>query len=50
MIPSSDNPAFVYASRHCTEHGCRKCIARAHWTRRKQWRTRKNVNRDTGRK
>jgi hypothetical protein len=27
---------------HCTEGGCRKCIARSHWKRRKAWRTRKS--------
>jgi hypothetical protein len=51
MIPSSGSLAFPYASRHCTQYGCRKCIARSRWFRRKKWRTRKIVNRrNTGRK
>jgi hypothetical protein len=51
MIPSSENPAIKYASRHCTEYGCRKCNARVRWARRKKWRTRKSsVHRNTGRK
>jgi hypothetical protein len=27
---------------HCTQPGCRKCIARSHWLKRKAWRTRKS--------
>jgi len=43
--------AAMYLARHCTEYGCRKCIARAHWNRRKGWRSRKSpIRRNTGRK
>jgi hypothetical protein len=43
--------AVTYGVRHCTEYGCRKCIARARWSRRKKWQSRKNPNRRaTGRK
>jgi hypothetical protein len=41
----------IPARRHCTESGCRKCIARARWNRRKGWRSRKTLaRRRTGRK
>jgi hypothetical protein len=30
---------------HCAMPGCRKCIARAHWLRRKAWRGRKSTAR-----
>ena len=37
--------------RHCTEYGCRKCAARARWSRRKKWQSRKSqTRRATGRK
>jgi hypothetical protein len=36
---------------HCTQPGCRKCIARGHWIKRKAWRSRKNPARpNNGRK
>jgi hypothetical protein len=42
---------IMRADRHCAEYGCRKCIARAHWNKRRKWRTRKNAIRcKTGRK
>jgi hypothetical protein len=51
MIHTSENLAFTYASRHCTEYGCRKCMARSRWTRRKKWRVRQNpVRRNNRRK
>ena len=51
MILPAEIIAITRAGRHCTEHGCRKCIARARWRRRKQWRTRKKpTHRKTGRK
>ena len=28
------------ATPHCTENGCRKCISRSHWFRRRGWRFR----------
>jgi len=38
-------------ARHCTEHECRKCIARARWSRRKKWQSRKSpIRSKTGRK
>lgn len=47
----SEIAAVTYAVRHCSEHGCRKCTARARWGRRKKWHPRKNPNRRlTGRK
>jgi hypothetical protein len=43
--------AVEIVSHHCTEYGCRKCTARARWSRRKKWQTRKSpVRRVTGRK
>ena len=43
--------AVTLAVRHCTEYGCRKCIARARWSRRKKWQARKTSFRRTpGRK
>jgi hypothetical protein len=43
--------AAAYAVRHCTEYGCRKCIARARWGRRKKWQSRKSpIRRATGTK
>jgi hypothetical protein len=51
MIPSSEILATIYVTRHCTQYGCRKCIAQARWNRRKKWHTRKNTTRrDTARK
>jgi hypothetical protein len=32
----------VHVPPHCTESGCRKCIARSHWLRRRAWRTQKS--------
>jgi hypothetical protein len=42
---SHRNHALVItrAAPHCTENGCRKCIARSHWLRRKAWRTHKSL-------
>ncbi len=43
--------AATYVARHCTEFGCRKCIARARWSRRKRWQSQKRpIRRATGRK
>ena len=43
--------AVTYAVRHCNEYGCRKCIARARWHRRRKWQSRKIPNRSAaGRK
>ena len=51
MSRVSDNIAVTYAVRHCTEYGCRKCIACARWRRRKKWHSRKSpIRRATGRK
>ena len=51
MTRAMESIAVTYAVRHCTEYGCRKCIARARWNRRKKWQSRKNPNRRaTGRK
>jgi hypothetical protein len=51
MSRASEITAVTYAVRHCNEYGCRKCIARARWSRRKKWQSRKNqVRRTTGRK
>ena len=36
MSRASEILATTYAVRHCTVHGCRKCIARARWNRRKK--------------
>jgi hypothetical protein len=51
MSRVSEIIAVTYAVRHCTEYGCRKCIARARWSRRKKWQSRKSpIRRATGRK
>jgi hypothetical protein len=51
MSRVSEIIAVTYMVRHCSEHGCRKCIARARWSRRKKWQSRKNpARRATGRK
>jgi len=51
MSRISDIMAITVVTRHCNEFGCRKCIARARWGRRKKWMSRKNPNRrSTGRK
>ncbi len=43
--------AATSLTRHCTEYGCRKCIARAQWNRRKKWQARKSpIRSNTGRK
>lgn len=47
----TDEPATYIVVRHCTDYGCRKCIARAKWYRRKAWRSGKRPNhRKNGRK
>ena len=38
-------PIEARVIHHCAERGCRKCIARAHWLKRKAWRSRKSPNR-----
>jgi hypothetical protein len=51
MSRASEIIAVTYTIRHCTEHGCPKCAARARWNRRKKWQARKSQNRRTaGRK
>jgi hypothetical protein len=51
MTRVSEIIAVTFAVRHCTEDGCRKCIARARWSRRKKWQSRKSpIRRATGRK
>ena len=45
MSRISEILAAAYAVRHCTARGCPKCIARARWSRRKKWQSRKNPNR-----
>jgi len=51
MSRAAEIIAVAYAVRHCNEYGCEKCIARARWSRRKKWQTRKNpARRNTGRK
>lgn len=43
--------AIADTARHCTVHGCRKCIARARWNRRKKRQPRKSpIRRTAGRK
>jgi hypothetical protein len=51
MSRASETTAATSIAHHCTEYGCRKCIARARWSRRKKWQSRKSPNRSkTGRK
>jgi hypothetical protein len=51
MSRNSEITAATYITRHCTEYGCRKCIARARWSRRKKWQSRKSpIRSKTGRK
>ncbi len=50
MSRAAEIIAVTYVVRHCNEYGCRKCIARARWNRRKRWQSRKNSRRATGRK
>jgi hypothetical protein len=51
MSRAGEIMAIAVAVRHCNEYGCRKCIARARWGRRKRWQSRKSPNRrSTGRK
>jgi hypothetical protein len=51
MSPRTHSPVTTRPAPHCTESGCRKCIARWHWLRRKAWRTHKStVRRSHGRK
>jgi hypothetical protein len=51
MSRASEILAITIAVRHCNQYGCRKCIARARWGRRKKWQSRKSPNhRSTGRK
>jgi hypothetical protein len=39
MSRINDLLAAEYIGRHCTNPECRKCRARAHWYRRKAWRS-----------
>jgi hypothetical protein len=32
----------THALPHCAKPGCRKCIARWHWLKRRAWRTHKS--------
>jgi hypothetical protein len=51
MSRTSEAIAATYIARHCTERGCRKCIASARWNRRKKWQSRKSpIRSKTGRK
>jgi len=50
VTSTSENLAFSYATRHCTEYGCQKCAARARWNRRKQRRSAKNPTRRSNRR
>jgi hypothetical protein len=50
MTPSTEITGTAYATRHCTEYGCDKCLARIRWARRKKWRTRKNTSRRSTRR
>jgi hypothetical protein len=42
MSRANEIIAIVYTGRHCTVQGCRKCIARARWNRRKKRQSRKS--------
>jgi hypothetical protein len=51
MSRTSEAIAATYIARHCNESGCRKCISRARWSRRKKWQSRKSLIRgNVGRK
>jgi hypothetical protein len=51
MSRTAEIITVAYMVRHCNEYGCQKCAARVRWSRRKNWRSRKNPNRRaTGRK
>jgi hypothetical protein len=51
MSRASEAIAATYIARHCTESGCRKCISRARWSRRKKWQSRKSpIHSNAGRK
>ena len=51
MSPGTHALVTTRNAPHCTESGCRKCIARWHWLRRKAWRTNKSpIRRSHGRK
>jgi hypothetical protein len=51
MSPRNHALVTTRNASHCTKNGCRKCIARSHWLRRKAWRTHKSpVRRSHGRK
>lgn len=51
MSRATEIAPATHAIRHCAEYGCRKCAARARWSRRKGWHTRKTTARRTsGRK
>lgn len=50
MSRISEIIAVTYAVQHRNEYGYPKAIARARWDRRKKWQTRKNSDRNTGRK
>lgn len=45
MSHPSEERLIFESARHCTKYGCRKCIARAKWNRRKAWRASKHPNR-----
>jgi hypothetical protein len=40
--PEQDLVIIRAVPRHCTEHGCVKCVARSQWFRRRAWRSRKS--------
>jgi len=51
MSRAIETIASATIARHCTEQDCRKCIARARWSRRKKWQSRKSpIPIKTGRK
>lgn len=39
MKHSTEERAVFDSGLHCTRYGCRKCIARGKWYRRKAWRS-----------
>jgi hypothetical protein len=45
MSRITDLVSAAHSGRHCHDINCRKCRARARWTRRKAWRSRKSPNR-----
>jgi hypothetical protein len=51
MSRVSEIIAITHAARHCAARGCRECIGRARWRRRKKQQSRKSlIRRVTGRK